>query len=58
MDDNHEPLPWDYFLTSYEKDLFLLPLEEALQKYPELSREQMTADHQELMKSQEYFMGQ
>ena len=52
MDDKKEPLPWDYFLTNYEKDLLRLPMEEAIRKYPGVSREQITKDFQELKAGQ------
>lgn len=50
MDDKNEPLPWDYFLTNYERDLLQLPLEEALRKYPGLTRGQIESDLAELLK--------
>jgi hypothetical protein len=50
MDDKDEPLPWDYFLTDYERDLLRLAIEDAMQKYPGISREQMESD---LVKIQE-----
>lgn len=44
MADKNEPLPWDYFLTNYERDLILLPLEEAGLKYPLVSKKQLLDD--------------
>lgn len=44
MADENKPLPWDYFLTGYERDLLRLPLEDAMQKYPGVGREQMESD--------------
>lgn len=44
MADENEPLPWDYFLTDYERDLLQMPLEDAMQKYPGINREQMESD--------------
>lgn len=33
-DDEPEELPWDYFLTNYERDLLTLTLEEMARKNP------------------------
>lgn len=44
MADENEPLPWDYFLTAYERDLILLDIEDIMQKYPWLSQEQIQRD--------------
>jgi hypothetical protein len=44
MDDKDEPLPCDYFLTDYERDLRRLVTEDAMQEYPGISREQMEFD--------------
>lgn len=52
MDDKNKPLPWDYFLTNYEKDLLQLPMEEVIRKYSRISREQITKDFQELKAGQ------
>jgi len=56
MDDKSEPLPWDYFLSEYERDLLRIPIEEAMRKYPGISREQMTDDLRELVQNHEQFM--
>jgi hypothetical protein len=52
MDDKSKPLPWDYFLTNYERDLLRLPLEDAMRKYPEIERERVEADLIELKNNQ------
>lgn len=53
MGNKSEILPWDYFLTTYERDLLQLPFEEALRKYPRLTREQALSDLIELQDSQD-----
>lgn len=55
MGDENEPLPWDYFLTGYERDLLRLPLEDAMQKHPGIGREQMESDLTELREMQASF---
>lgn len=55
MTDENEPLPWDYFLTDYERDLLRLPLENAMQKYPGVGREQMESDLAKLREMQASF---
>lgn len=50
MADEDEPLPWDYFLTDYERDLLQLPIEDVVLKYLNLSIEQVQADRVELNK--------
>lgn len=56
MDDNSKISPWDYFLANYERDLLRLPFEEALRKYPQLTREQVQSDLAELLKNNEESM--
>lgn len=56
MADENEPLPWDYFLTDYERDLLRLPIEDALRKYPSIAREQMESDLRKLTANQDRFM--
>lgn len=56
MNDKSEPLPWDYFLTNYERDLLRLSLEEAFRKYPGLTREQAESDLAEIQKNQTSFV--
>lgn len=48
MDDKTEPLPWDYFLTDYERDLLRLPIEEVARKYASMSINQIQLDRAEL----------
>lgn len=50
-DDEPEELPWDYFLTDYERDLLALTLEEALTKYSRVSKAQVMADLDYLRRS-------
>ncbi len=55
MDDKDEPLPWDYFLTDYERDLLRLPIEDAMRKYPAIGREQMESDLAKIQEMQASF---
>ena len=55
MDNKKEPLPWDYFLTNYERDLLRLPIEETMRKYPAISREQMESDLVKIQENQASF---
>lgn len=55
MNDKKENLPWDYFLTNYEKDLLLLSMENVIKKYPGLTREQIALDLDELLKVAEHY---
>jgi hypothetical protein len=55
MEDKSEIVPWDYFLTNYERDLLRLPVDETWRKYPGLSREQVESDLLELQKNQTVF---
>ncbi|MEN0059720.1 MAG: hypothetical protein AAGB31_12850 [Bdellovibrio sp.] len=55
MADENEPLPWDYFLTDYERDLLRLPIEDALRKHPSISREQMESDLVKIQENQARF---
>lgn len=48
MADENEPLPWDYFLTDYERDLITRPLSHLIRKYPNMSQHQFFADCIEL----------
>lgn len=43
-DDKPEPLPWDYFLTEYERDLLKIPIQDLIMKYPNIGREQIEED--------------
>ncbi len=51
MSDNCEILPWDYFLTNYERDLLQLTIEDAIQKYPNISPKQIDSDLIQLVES-------
>ena len=55
MADENEPLPWDYFLTEYERDLLRLTLEDAMQKHPGIRREQMESDLAKMREMQASF---
>lgn len=55
MADENEPLPRDYFLTDYERDLLRLPIEDALRKYPNIRREQMESDLVKIQENQALF---
>jgi hypothetical protein len=55
MADENEPLPWDYFLTDYERDLLRLPMKDALQKHPSINREQMESDLVKIKENQVRF---
>lgn len=55
MADENEKLPWDYFLTEYERDLLRLLIEDALRKYPSNSREQMESDLGKILENQARF---
>jgi len=55
MSDSCETLPWDYFLTDYERDLLQLTNEEAMQKYPKISQDQLLADQAKIREMQADF---
>ena len=55
MNDNVEALPWDYFLTNYERDLLNLTTEDALSKYPEMSRSDLEKQKAILQENQAVF---
>lgn len=55
MGDDHEALPWDYFLTNYERDLLKLTIEDAMQKYLNISQDQLLADQAKIRKMQADF---
>jgi hypothetical protein len=50
-----EKLPWDYFLTEYERDLLQLLIEDAMRKYPSISQEQMESDLIRIQENQATF---
>ena len=52
-DKEPEKLPWDYFLTNYERDLLKLALEEVLKKYNLISQAEVMADLENLKRSTE-----
>lgn len=49
-DDEHIILPWDYFLTEYERDLLIFPLEKSQRKYGLVPDEQVLEDWESLKK--------
>lgn len=55
MADENKKLTWDYFLTEYERDLLRLLIEDALRKYPSISREQMESDLGKILENQARF---
>lgn len=55
MGDDHEALPWDYFLTNYERDLIKLTIEDAMQKYLNISQDQLLADQAKIREMQADF---
>lgn len=50
-DDEPEALPWDYFLTNYERDVLALNIEELLKKYPQLTPERLKDDMGEMSRN-------
>lgn len=44
MGNKEEQLPWDYFLTNYERDLLRLQTEDMMRKYPDMSQTQLYRD--------------
>lgn len=54
-DDKPEPLPWDYFLTEYERDLLTLTIEEIARKNPNKSTEEIMAEMNKMRVSQSIF---
>ncbi len=56
-DDEPENLPWDYFLTNYERDLLTLTLEEMVRKNPHKAIDELKAEMAEMMTSQAVFNG-
>lgn len=55
MNDNVVTLPWDYFLTNYERDLLNLTTEDALSKYPEISKTDLETQKAILQENQAVF---
>lgn len=58
MFDDHEPepLPWDYFLTEYERDLLTLTLEGVARKYPDRTPEELNTEMEQMRASQAVFV--
>lgn len=55
MSDKVSALPWDYFLTVYERDLLILATEDALSKYPDMSRTDLETQRAILQENQAVF---
>jgi hypothetical protein len=47
-DDEPVALPWDYFLTDYERDLLTLTLEDMVRRNPEKTEAEISADFERL----------
>lgn len=56
-DDELNALPWDYFLTNYERDLLTLTLEEMVRKNPNRPPDELKAEMEQLKISQAVFKG-
>ncbi|MBL7543943.1 MAG: hypothetical protein JNL11_09010 [Bdellovibrionaceae bacterium] len=56
-EDEPEGLPWDYFLTNYERDLLTLTIEELTHKNPDKNADENRADMGKKRASQGTFDG-
>jgi hypothetical protein len=56
-DDEPEELPWDYFLTNYERDLLTLSIEEMVRKNPNIPPDDLKAEMEKLKISQAVYEG-
>ncbi len=56
-DDEPEALPWDYFLTNYERDLLTLTLGELVRKNPDKTADELKAEVEKMRASQGHFDG-
>ena len=56
-DEEPEKLPWDYFLTEYERDLLTLTLEERVRKNPDKTAEELKLEMTQMAASQSIFEG-
>lgn len=56
-DDEPERLPWDCFLTEYERDLLTLTLEELACKNPDKTPDELQAEMEEMKAGQSVFEG-
>lgn len=56
-DDEPEALPWDYFLTTYERDLLTLTIEELVRKNPDKTTDELKADAEKMRELQDVFKG-
>jgi hypothetical protein len=54
-DEEPDALPWDYFLTNYERSLLNLTAEDAMSKYPKISRAEIDAERAILQENQAAF---
>lgn len=56
-DDEPEILPWDYFLTNYERDLLTLTLDGLVRKNPDKTADEIKAEMEKMKTSQAVFEG-
>jgi hypothetical protein len=56
-DDEPEILPWDYFLTNYERDLLTLTLDGLVRKNPDTTADEIKAEMEKMRTSQAVFEG-
>jgi hypothetical protein len=56
-DDEPEILPWDYFLTNYERDLLTLTLDGLVRKNPDKTADEIKAEMEKMRTSQAVFEG-
>jgi hypothetical protein len=54
-DDEPVKLPWDYFLTEYERDLLKIPLEDLITKYPNRGHDVLSTDRHLMAENQTIF---
>ena len=54
-DEEPEPLPWDYFLTDYERDLLTLTFEEMVRKSPDKTQDEIVIDLKRIRANQSAF---
>lgn len=56
-DDEPEVLPWDYFLTKYERDLLKVNFEELVRKNPKMNPEDLKSQMEQMRAGQVIFEG-
>lgn len=55
-DNEPEALPWDCFLTNYERDLLTLTIEEMARKNPDKTPEELKVEMEKMIASQAVFI--